>query len=128
MWHSIGQIGFHLSLRPANSIEQSLLQLAIGVDINGIGFAGQRCGSVFAEIKPGDARGPVRAPVRDPEVAVLAFVYFAAGRHKAKLAGPIECEVVHSEGRGVAKVWIPALPCADEKNAVAVIAYDIAVI
>jgi len=90
-----------------------LLELPVGVDVDGMAGGGYRNRGVFAEVESRDGGRFIRFPMPHAEVAVLMLFEFGAGGDQAELARPAHGEVISGEFGAIAEMRIPAFPRAD---------------
>ena len=79
-----------IEVRLTEPIQQSLLELAVRVNINRISVIGQRGQRIFAEIKTGNAGRLFSAPMTAADIAVLALFDFRSSSGEAKFAWPMK--------------------------------------
>ncbi len=105
-----------------------MLELAVGVYVDGVRFRGDGTGSVLAQIESRDGEGLFASPMADAKIPGVLFIDFGAGGDQFQMARPAHSEVVRSEIRLIAQVGIPAFARADEEHAVARVFDDIAAV
>jgi hypothetical protein len=77
-------------------IGQSLLELPVGVDIDGTRFGGDGTGGVFSQIEPSDGERLVASPVADTNLSRVLFIDFRTGGDQFQMARPSHGEVIHT--------------------------------
>jgi hypothetical protein len=118
----------HLTARLTKAIQQGLLKLVIGVNVDRIAIAGNRREGILTEIETGYGRGFFGAPMPRAKVAFFALIQLLASRSQTELARPVKRQVVAGKCRRIAEVRVPALTSADEKNAIPGVPNDVPVI
>ena len=102
-----------IRLQGGKPLSQILLELTVGVDIDGMTCGGNGRGSVLAKIEARDGHRLFRFPVTDAKVSLLMFLKFCPGGDQAKLAWPAQEEVIGGKIRAVPQVRVPAFSRAD---------------
>ena len=120
--------GSESGLASIQAIAEGLLELAVGVDVDGARIVGERTGSIFAEIETGDGERLNASPMAYAKISGGLFIDLGAGGDQFQMARPAHGEVIGSKIRLIAEVRIPAFACADEENAVACVFDDIAAV
>ena len=82
--------GEDIRVMQGQTLPQILLELTIGVDIDGTSPGGDGGRGVFAEIEARNGHGLFRLPMPDAEFSVLVLFEFRTGGNQAKLVRPAQ--------------------------------------